>query len=103
MQDQMFVPWSIGETHINITSLFAIGSFLRKAYKTDVPTWTLIRHVYNWSAAFDSMKTDFSGISSARHFRFTKNEHGTVVMHYKTNSFDNEWRGWQYINGNDSS
>ena len=69
---------------------------MKKAYKGDVSSWTLIRHVYNWTEAFQPYKCDFSGISTAHHFHFTKNENGLMVMHYKTNSLDEEWKGWDY-------
>jgi hypothetical protein len=51
--------------------------------------------MYDWTAYFDSTLTDFSQYSEARIFRFYKNKENKVVMMYKTNILENNWRGFQ--------
>ena len=74
----------------------SVSEFLSSSYKNSgALEWTLIRKVYDWRAVFDPVKCDISGYSSARIFRFIKNQ-TRVEMWYKTNTTENEWRGFQY-------
>ena len=92
----MFVPWAKGEKYLSFPSFHSISEFFFHSYRhSGAPEWTLIRKVFDWRAAFDPIKCDISGYFSARLFRFIK-EHSRVVMWYKTNTTENEWRGFQY-------
>ena len=92
----MFVPWAKGEKTNCISSFHSISSFLRASYRNSgAPEWTLIRRVYDWKTIFDPIRCDFSGYSSARIFKFIKEESG-IVMWYKTNTTETEWREYQY-------
>jgi hypothetical protein len=51
--------------------------------------------MYDWTVYFDSTLTDFSQHSEARIFRFYKNKENKVVIMYKTNILENNWRGFQ--------
>jgi adenylate cyclase class IV len=55
----------------------------------------VIRKIYDWTVYFDSTLTNFSQHSEARIFRFYKNKEDKVVMMYKTNILENNWRGFQ--------
>ena len=92
----MFVSWAKGEKHHCISSLHSISSFLSASYRhSGAPEWSLIRRVYDWRAIFDPIRCDISGYSSARIFKFIKEE-SRVLMWYKTNTTENERRGFQY-------
>jgi hypothetical protein len=93
--DGKFGLWSKEESKFSIPSFYEIGRFISRIFKKKKILFSVIRKMYDWTTYFDLTLTDFSQHSEARIFRFYKNEEDKVVIIYKTNMLENNWRGFQ--------
>jgi hypothetical protein len=93
--DGKFGIWSKKESKFNIPSFYEIGRFISRIFKKKKTSFLVIRKMYDWTVYFDLTLTDFSQHSEARIFRFYKNKEDKVIIMYKTNILENNWRGFQ--------
>ena len=96
--DGEFANWKEAECKWNITSFFQMTDFQSKAFKKKIAKFVVLRKLFDWTSYFEDTFTDFSQYSNARLFKFSKNESGKIVMMYKTNPLETEWRGFKAPN-----
>ena len=92
--DGEFANWSVAERKRNIISFFGLKEFLSHAFIKKKVGFIILRKLFDWTSYFEDTFTDFSQYSNARLFKFSKNESGEVVMMYKTNPLETDWRGF---------
>jgi hypothetical protein len=93
--DGKFGIWSKEESKFSILSFYESERFISRIFKKKKTSFLVIRKMYDWTAYFDPTLTDFSQHSEARIFRFYKNKEDKVVIMYKTNILENNWREFQ--------
>jgi hypothetical protein len=93
--DGEFVIWSKEEGKFNILSFYEMGKFIERIFKKKKTMFSVIRKIYDWTAYLDPTLTDFLQYSEARIFRFYKNKEYKVVIMYKTNILETNWREFQ--------